>query len=193
MGRSTIFIQPGADGCPADVKVAQDATIALADTLERRMAENEYLQGELDGCCVATEPTLDGIVASNNVDFQTCLIVETAVGAPLFDSLLTMEGTATDVHLGNTLWKTKLRGYFDDDPANLDDTYIDILPVPQGKCPASTKSVYEAAKTFETNLEDCLSFRDFLQERNDVLCEQSRVDTSQLVTANNLAYDAAKS
>ena len=65
MGRSTIFIQPGAEGCSFSVRQAQDRAIVEANKLEVLMAENEFLLGRLDSCCVATEPTLMAFSTDN--------------------------------------------------------------------------------------------------------------------------------
>jgi hypothetical protein len=151
------------------------------------MSEEEFLQKILDGCCIASEPTLSGYQDARQTEYETCLSTDTIEGSELFTSLLTMEGTMQDMNGTPGDWKDKQRDRFDADLSNL-MSYYDVVPVPQVRCPMRTHDVYSDAKNFEMPYEDCRSFKEWLQKENDDECEERHMAMDALAAQRLIDY-----
>ena len=175
--KSDIFIQPTGETysfevcdtiMPDDLWWKQQELSGLRDRIDGYTAELEWLQAELDGQCEDAEALWNGFVADNTPSFDSC------DNAVLISQLHCMEGVTDQSIVVTPSTNLMAAGLFMQrltDEYNFDPTVvlIDVFncepaPVPAA-CPASSQTAFAECDSFETALEGCLTFADWLERR----------------------------
>jgi hypothetical protein len=144
-GRSWIFIQPAGDGCQPEVYQYQAVLQGLSDEIDELLAETEWLQGQLNECCLDVIPDYQALYAEFKPELEEC---ETCRDDAL-DSLYVMEAQIDEPSDNGATpdnFKNRMEGLFLADVQNGDATIAPrddiVIPTIPDLCPEEAHTYY---------------------------------------------------